>query len=100
MINEQASAEPRDTECLFDPPSLGKQDETLGELRVAHDLDCDVQARHHGFEPPSIGAIGDDEDNPREECLDLAHQIDAASRSWTAPSVTSPARRWPRLSAR
>jgi hypothetical protein len=54
MIDEQASAEPCDTECLFNTPSLGQQDETLGELRAADDLDCDVQARHRGFEPPGI----------------------------------------------
>src|SRR5215212_11244920 len=50
--------EPCDTECLFNTPSLGQQDETLGELRAADDLDCDVQARHRGFEPPGIGAVG------------------------------------------
>ena len=78
MINKQASAEPSDTKGLFDPPSLGQQDETLGELWAAHDLDGDVQAHHRGFEPPGVGAVGDDEDDPGEERLDLAHQSDAA----------------------
>jgi hypothetical protein len=78
VIDKQASAEPCDTEGLFDPPSLGQQDEALGELRAAHDLDGDVPARHRGFEPPGIGAVGDDADDPGEERLDVAHQIDAA----------------------
>src|SRR3954453_7944184 len=78
MIDEQASAEPCDTEGLFDTPSLGQQDGALGELRTAHDLDGDVPALHRGFEPPGIGAVGDEEDDPGEERLDVAHQIDAA----------------------
>jgi hypothetical protein len=77
MIDKQASAEPCDTEGLFDTPSLGQQDETLGELRAAHDLDGDVQAHHRGFEPSCVGAVGDDENDPGEERLDLVHQIDA-----------------------
>jgi hypothetical protein len=55
MIDKQAPAEPCDTEGLFDTPSLGQQNETLGELRATHDLDCDVPARHRGFEPSGIG---------------------------------------------
>ena len=78
MVDKQASAEPCDTEGLFDTPSLGQQDETLGELWAAHDLDGDVQAHHRGFEPPGVGAVGDDADDPGEARLDLAHQIDAA----------------------
>jgi hypothetical protein len=78
MIDEQASAEGCDTECLFNTPSLGQQDETLGELRAADDLDCDVLVLHRGFEPPGIGAVGGDKDDPGEERLDLAHQIDTA----------------------
>jgi hypothetical protein len=78
VINKQTSAEPCDTEGLFDTPSLGQQDETLGELWAAHDLDGDVQAHHRGFEPPGVGAVGDNEDDPGEQRLDLAHQIDAA----------------------
>ena len=78
MVDEQASAEPCDTEGLFDTPSLGQQDEPLGELRAAHDLDDDVAARHRGFEPPGVGAVGDEEDDPGEERLDVAHRIEAA----------------------
>ena len=78
MIDEQASAESCDTECLFNTPSLGQQNETFGEPGATHDFDGDILALHRGFEPSGVGAVGDDEDDPGKQRLDLAHQIDAA----------------------
>ncbi len=78
MIDEQASAESCDTECLFNTPSLGQQNETFGEPGATHDFDGDILALHRGFEPSGVGAVGDDEDDPGEQRVDLAHQIDAA----------------------
>src|SRR3954463_13971776 len=95
VFHDRRAGVGRTTECLFNTPSLVQQDETLGELRAADDLDCDVQARHRGFEPPGIGAVGGDEDDPGEQRLDLWRTRSMPpSRSWTAPSVTSTARRW------
>ena len=100
MIDQQATAEPPGSKRLFYPPSLGKQNESSGEVRTSDNLDRNAQMPQRRLEAPHIGAISGYTDNPGEERTDLADQSDTAIAILHAPSVTCTANMLPWLSAR